>query len=73
MTADQFVWWIRGYLAGAVGTFDPATVRDAVDRVGPVHTPPAPTPPSLLGALGHCLKCGKSLNGLGSPHYCAHP
>lgn len=70
MTADQFIWWLRGFLAGAVGTFDPATVREQLDKVNvpAPYIPPAPTPvpinPSPLRPF--CGKCGANLTGLGA-------
>jgi hypothetical protein len=71
MTADQFVWWVRGYLAGAAGTFDPVIVREAVDRVGPAYTPPPAPSPALFPGNGifKCQTCGQILTAPGG-HVC---
>lgn len=69
MTAEQFIWWLRGYLdsIGEVQTLPKADVkalRDALNLVGPVRAP-APTPtaphPSVFDkmATNRCLRCGQ--------------
>jgi hypothetical protein len=76
MTADQFIWWLRGYLAAAVVEKTPLAfgdvkvIQEAIDRVGPVQ-PPVPAPPrNIFARLGQdpCPRCGK-YPGLGA-HFC---
>ena len=75
MTADQFIWWLRGYLAAAVVEKTPLAfgdvkvIQEAIDRVGPVQ-PPVPAPRNIFARLGQapCPRCGK-YPGLGT-HFC---
>lgn len=81
MTADQFIWWLRGYLDSlgsettAVPRADAKAIRDALERVGP-YAPPAPAPAqsSLKDALdratqSRCWRCGTVTLG-GTAHFC---
>ena len=54
MNAEQFVWWLKGYLSAfsdsaGLSTFNAAAIRAELDKVsGPVSLPPLlPLPPSL--------------------------
>ena len=48
MTAEQFVWWLKGYLSAfsdsaGLSTFNAAAIRAKLDGV----SEPVPLPPSL--------------------------
>lgn len=80
MTADQFIWWLRGYLDSlggettAVPRADAKAIRDALERVGP-YAPPAPvavspTPVAFDKLMqNRCWRCGQSTLG-GTAHFC---
>lgn len=80
MTAEQFVWWLRGFLdSGSVAAHglpvaDVTAVRAALGRVGPYAAPPAPPAPSLdqikRQLHSRCPRCDQHLSSLGGAHFC---
>ena len=74
MTADQFVWWLRGYLDASVvekaplAFGDVKVIRDAIDRVGLPARPPTPSPLDKADA-GTCWRCGRP-SSLSRAHFC---
>lgn len=82
MTAEQFVWWLRGYLDSFseltnLPRADVQALRDRLGSVGPVPYTPPPAPPSALNpgtlvnpgrAAMTCQRCGQ-VTSLGA-HFC---
>ena len=76
MTADQFIWWLRGYLAAAVVEKTPLAfgdvkvIQEAIDRVGPAQPSPSPQQPAFDKAFPQkCPRCSQYV-GLGAAHFC---
>jgi len=74
MTAEQFVWWLRGFLSASwaenapLPKADVKIIQEALDRTGPLPTQPPAVPPSVFEQK--CPRCGTPVSLGSGLHLC---